>query len=214
MRRVVVTMVLAGAFAAANLLAQGDGGFKLVPNWPKLPAGMYFGLKEAPPPPAERDAQAAARRASGRGGAGGAGSGGGQNAAGPTNQPGISGLAIDQHDRIYVFNRGVKPVMVFDTDGNLVLSGADQEINGKTINPSWQHSGGVDWDGNVYVIERDAHRIVKLSPKLDRFLLQLGTTNEKGNDATHLNLPSGIAILHNGNMIVTDGYGNNRVILF
>jgi hypothetical protein len=195
MRRAVVTMVLAGAFAAANVLAQGDGGFKLVPNWPKLPAGMYFGLKEAPPPPAERDAQAAARRASGRGGAGGAGGGAGQNAAGPTNQPGISGLAIDQHDRIYVFNRGVKPVMVFDTDGNLVLSGADQEINGKTINPSWQHSGGVDWDGNVYVIERDAHRIVKLSPKLDKFLLQLGTTNEKGNDATHLNLPSGIAIL-------------------
>jgi 6-bladed beta-propeller/NHL repeat len=215
MRRVFTTMLFAGALAAGSLtlLAQGDGGYKLVPNWPKLPAGMYFGLKEAPPPPAERDAQAAARRASGRGGAGG---GGGQNAnpAGPTNQPGISGLAIDQHDHIYVFNRGVKPVMVFDTDGNLILSGADQEINGKTINPSWQHSGGVDWDGNVYVIERDAHRIVKLSPKLDKFLLQLGTTNEKGNDATHLNLPSGIAILHNGNMIVTDGYGNNRVILF
>src|SRR6201989_3135757 len=212
MRRAVVTMVLAGAFAAANLLAQGDGGFKLVPNWPKLPPGMYFGLKEAPPPPAERDAQAAARRASGRG----AGGGGGQdaNAMGPTNQPGISGLALDQHDHIYVFNRGVKPVMVFDTEGNLILSGADQVINGKTINPSWQHSGGVDWDGNVYVIERDAHRIVKLSPKLDKFLLQLGTTNEKGNDATHLNLPSGIAILHNGNMIVTAGYGNNRVILF
>jgi DNA-binding beta-propeller fold protein YncE len=213
MRRALMMTMIAGAFAAGSLTlsAQGDGGYKLVPNWPKLPAGMYFGLKEAPPPPAERDAQAAARRASGRQGGAGAGN---ANAAGPTNQPGISGLAIDQHDRIYVFNRGVKPVMVFDTDGNLVLSGADQEINGKTINPSWQHSGGVDWEGNVYVIERDAHRIVKLSPKLDKFLLQLGTTNEKGNDATHLNLPSGIAILHNGNMIVTDGYGNNRVILF
>jgi hypothetical protein len=212
MRRALTMIVVAGAFAAGSLtvLAQGDGGYKLVPNWPKLPAGMYFGLKDAPPPPAERDAQAAARRASGRG------NGGAQNAnaGGPTNQPGISGLAIDQHDHIYVFNRGVKPVMVFDTAGNLILSGADQAINGKTINPSWQHSGGVDWDGNVYVIERDAHRIVKLSPKLDKFLLQLGTTNEKGNDATHLNLPSGIAILHNGNMIVTDGYGNNRVILF
>ena len=101
--------------------------------------------------------------------------------------------------------------MVFDTAGKLVLAGADQEINGKKINPAWQHSGGVDWDGNVYVIERDAHRIVKLSPKLDKFLLQLGTTNEKGTDATHLDLPSGIAILHNGNMVVTDGYGNNRV---
>src|SRR5580765_4186572 len=215
MRRVLTTLVFAGALIVLgrSLEAQGDGGYKLVPNWPKLPAGMYFGLKEAPPPPAERDAQAAARRASGRGGAGGAGRTGGA-AEGPTNQPGISGLAIDQRDHIYVFNRGVKPVMVFDTEGNLILSGADQVINGKTINPSWQHSGGVDWDGNVYVIERDAHRIVKLSPKLDKFLLQLGTTNEKGNDATHLDLPSGIAILHNGNMIVTDGYGNNRVILF
>ncbi len=72
----------------------------------------------------------------------------------------------------------------------------------------------MDWEGNVYIIERDAHRIVKLSPKLDKFLLQLGTTNEKGNDATHFDLPSGIAVLKNGNIIVTDGYGNNRVVMF
>jgi len=221
MKRSLVTLlvVLASAsFVTSRISAQvGDGGYRPVASWPHLPSGMYFGLKDAPPPPAERDAQAAARRARGSTGSPQvAGGSGGQNAqaGGPTNQPGISGLAIDQRDRIYVFNRGVKPVMVFDTDGNLILSGADQEINGKTINPSWQHSGGVDWDGNVYVIERDAHRIVKLSPKLDKFLLQLGTTNEKGNDATHLNLPSGIAILHNGNMIVTDGYGNNRVVMF
>ena len=203
--------------SASGVRAQGDGGYRLVPNWVKLPPGLYFGLKDAPLPPAERDAQAAARRARGGtpGGAGSAAAGGrGGDAQGPTNQPGISGLAIDAQDHIYVFNRGVKPVMVFDRDGNMILAGADQVINGKTINPSWQHSGGVDWEGNVYVIERDAHRIVKLSPKLDKFLMQLGTTNEKGNDATHFNLPSGIAILHNGNIIVTDGYGNNRVVLF
>jgi DNA-binding beta-propeller fold protein YncE len=203
---VAVSAVL---LAPSALHAQGDGGYQLVPNWPKLPAGMFFGLKDPPPPPAEREAQAAARRA--RGGSAG---GGAQNPGGPTNQPGISGLAIDQNDRIYVFNRGAKPVMVFDRDGNLVMSGADQEINGKAINPNWQHSGTVDWDGNVYVIERDAHRIVKVSPKLDKFLLQLGTTNERGNDATHLDLPSGIAVLRNGNIVVTDGYGNNRVVLF
>ncbi len=108
---------------------------------------------------------------------------------GPTNQPGISGLAIDQNDRIYVFNRGAKPVMVFNTDGKLVASGGDQELNGKKLDPNWQHSGAVDWDGNVYMIERDAHRIVKLSPKMDKVLLQLGTTMEKGNDATHFDLP-------------------------
>jgi DNA-binding beta-propeller fold protein YncE len=208
MRRVsLLTIVLvAGMSLAAR--AQGDGGYRLVPNWPTLPAGVYFGLKDAPPPPAEREAQAAARRAMG-----------GQQAAqnntgGPTNQPGISGLAISKDDLIYVFNRGPKPVMVFNPAGQMVMAGADQEINGKAINPNWQHSGAVDWDGNVYVIERDAHRIVKLSPKLDKFLLQLGTTGVKGTDATHLDLPSGIAVLKNGNIVVTDGYGNNRVLLF
>jgi tripartite motif-containing protein 71 len=216
MRRALVTASFAAAtFAAVVLLAslglhaQTDGGYRLVQNWPKLPGGMYFGLKDAPPPPAEREAQAAARRA--RGGSGGGGGQGGGNMA---PQPGISGLAIDTQDHIYVFNRGVKPVMVFDRDGNLILSGADQEINGKKLNPSYLHSGGVDWEGNVYVIERDSHRIVKLSPKLDKFLMQLGTTDVKGNDARHFNLPSGIAILHNGNIIVTDGYGNNRVAMF
>ena len=104
--------------------------------------------------------------------------------------------------------------MVFDTAGTLLMAGADGEYNGKKINPDWEHSGGVDWDGNVYVIERDAHRIVKLNPKMDTFLMQLGTTMQSGNDATHFNLPSGIAILKSGNIVVTDGYGNNRVVLF
>jgi DNA-binding beta-propeller fold protein YncE len=206
-KRVALTALVLAALPLTTR-AQGDGGYRLVPNWPTLPAGMFFGLKDAPPPPAERDAQAAARRAQG-----------GQRAAatpnaGPTNQPGISGLAISQQDLIYVFNRGPKPVMVFDTKGTMVMSGGDQEINGKTINPSWQHSGTVDWDGNVYIIERDAHRIVKLSPKMDKVLMQLGTTGEKGTDAKHFDLPSGIAVLKNGNIIVTDGYGNNRVLLF
>jgi len=224
MRRLFIAALAAFsllAWGASSLVhAQGDGGYRLVPTWPTLPAGMYFGLKDMPLPPAEREAEAAARRA--RGGARGAGAAGDNAARGagargnnaPTNQPGISGLAIDAQDHIYVFNRGPKPVMVFDAAGNLIMSGADQEINGKKINPDWEHSGTVDWDGNVWVIERDAHRIVKLTPKLDKFLLQLGTTNERGNDATHLNLPSGIGVLHNGNIIVTDGYGNNRVILF
>ena len=211
MKRVLTAVLCGGVLflGVPGMQAQGDGGYRLVPNWPKLPPGEFFGLKDAPPPPAEREAQAAARRATGRPTGGAAATSGG-----PTNQPGISGVAIDAQDRIYVFNRGAKPVMVFDTAGNLVMAGADQEINGKKINPSWQHSGAVDWDGNVYIIERDAHRIVKLSPKLDKFLMQLGTTEVKGNDATHFDLPSGIAVLKNGNIIVTDGYGNNRVVLF
>jgi DNA-binding beta-propeller fold protein YncE len=208
MRRIVGAAVLTAVvavWAVPGAVAQG-GQYQLVPNWPTLPAGMWFGLKEAPPPPAEREAQAAARRARGITGSGQPGL--------PTNQPGISGLAIDKNDRIYVFNRGPKPVMIFDTAGKLLQAGGDGEYNGKKINPDWEHSGGVDWDGNVYIIERDAHRIVKLNPTMDTFLMQIGTTMEKGNSPNHLDLPSGIAILKSGNIVVTDGYGNNRVILY
>ena len=219
MRR--LRFVMTGAIAIAALMtvsaqqpapapaaAPTDGGYRLVPNWPTLPPGEFFGLKNAPPPPAEREAQAAARRATGQtGNARPAGQG-------PTNQPGISGLAIDQQDRIYVFNRGAKPVMVFNTDGKLIAWGGDQELNGKKLDPNWQHSGAVDWDGNIYMIERDAHRIVKMNNKMDKVLLQLGTTMEKGNDDKHFDLPSGVAVLKNGNIIVTDGYGNNRVVMF
>jgi peptidylamidoglycolate lyase len=43
--------------------------------------------------------------------------------------------------------------------------------------------------------------------------MQIGTTGVPGTDGTHFDLPSGISVLHNGNLVVTDGYGNNRVVL-
>jgi hypothetical protein len=105
--------------------------------------------------------------------------------------------------------------MVFDRDGNLILAGAgsgDQRQDDQTRRGSIPAAS--TGRGNVYVIERDAHRIVKLSPEARQVPAAARNDERKGNDATHLNLPSGIAILHNGNMVVTDGYGNNRVILF
>lgn len=217
MRRLLLLTFSIVTFALISVGAQSaqptptsaptDGGYTLVPNWPTLPPGDFFGLKTPPPPPAEREAQAAARRAKGQTTMRAPGQG-------PTNQPGISGLAIDRQDRIYVFNRGAKPVMVFNTDGKLVAWGGDIDLNGRKLDPNFQHSGAVDWDGNVYMIERDAHRVVKMNPKMDKFLLQLGTTMEKGNDDKHFDLPSGVAVLRNGNIVVTDGYGNNRVAMF
>ena len=53
------------------------------------------------------------------------------------------------------------------------------------------------------------HRIIKFAPTLDRPLLQLGVTGQKGADAHHLNLPNGIVVMRNGNVVVTDGEGCN-----
>jgi hypothetical protein len=39
MRRGTIVSVLVGA-CAAGAFAQGDGGYRLVANWPHLPSGM------------------------------------------------------------------------------------------------------------------------------------------------------------------------------
>jgi DNA-binding beta-propeller fold protein YncE len=199
--------------AAANAQAQQ---YQLVPNWPTMPSGMFFGTQAGFPDPAAREAAAQRRREAM------AQMPGGQNqqAQAPADPQanvygtGISGIAIDDQDNIYFFNRGVQTVLVFDRDGKFVRGGAERDAQGNKIQGGWLHSGEVDWQGNVWVVERDNHRILKFDPTLQRVLMQLGTTGVSGNDATHFDLPSGISVLRNGNLVVTDGYGNNRVAMF
>lgn len=204
---VTAGLALVSLIAAAQPPAPESVGYVLDPSWPKMPPGMYFGTLPSFPTPQERAAEAQAHPPR-------AYRSFNEEFAAEQRQPGVSGLAIDARDHVYVFNRGAKPVMVFDREGNFIRAGADQVINGKKLDPNWVHSGTVDRQGNVYVIEREADRIVKLNPTLDKFLMQIGVTNQPGTDATHLNLPSGIAVLKSGNIVVTDGYGNSRVVLY
>ena len=192
--------------------------YPLVADWPTLPPGTFFGTEEGFPDQAARDRAAADRRAQ----ASAAGQGGPSDATPAELETaeanrfgeGVSGIAIDDQDNVYVFNRGPRTVLVFDREGNFVRGGGESDANGVPIAGGWLHSGEVDREGNVWVVERDNHRILKLAPTLDRVLLQLGTAGEPGNDATHFDRPSGISVLRNGNLVVTDGYGNNRVVLF
>ena len=184
--------------------------YRLVTDWPTFPPGVFFGQQRGWPDQAARDAAAAARRAAG----GGGGPRGSRPATPPIYGQGVSGIAIDENDHIYVFNRGPQTVMVFDRDGRFVRAGAERDMEGQQVAGGWLHSGEVDWDGNVWVVERMNHRILKFDPTLEQALMQIGTTGEPGNDATHLNSPSGILFTREGNIVVTDGYGNNRVALF
>ena len=205
MRRLSAIFLMCMSFVAVlSLLVQAQAPpvtYKLDPTWPKMPAGLFFGTKAGFPEVRK-------------------GSPFPQGPDGETRRPrgpsadGTSGLAIDDQDNIYVINRGVPPIMVFDRSGNYVKGGGEKDMAGKQVSTGWTHSGGVDREGNVWLIERDGHRILKFGPKLDKAVMQLGTTDQLGADATHLNLPSGVAVLRNGNVVVTDGYGNNRVVMF
>lgn len=200
--------------------AQTTSEYRLVPGWPTLPAGMYFGSKtERPKSPDTTRSPEGLRigremldrlNAAPQGPIPAAAPRPGD----PDEGSGVSGLAIDAQDHIYMFNRGKKPVLIFDRDGKLLKAGGDFEMNGRKIDSAGLHSGGVDSEGNIYVADHNNARVVKMNPAMDKLLLQIGTTGVTGHDATHLDKPSGVAIQRNGNIVITDGYGNNRLLLY
>ena len=203
----VCVMVAALPMLSAPV-GQAQSTYRLVPDWPAIPTDTFFGTREGFPDPDARAAQETARRAQGTSG------GGGGSPAPARFGVGVAGISIDDDDNIYVFNRGEPTVAVFDRNGRYVRGANVTDQSGQRISGAWVHAGEVDWEGNAWVVERDNHRIVKLSPDLSTVVLQLGTTGQAGNYATHFNLPAGIGFTRNGNIIVTDGYGNNRVVMF
>ncbi|HTI49799.1 MAG TPA: peptidyl-alpha-hydroxyglycine alpha-amidating lyase family protein [Planctomycetaceae bacterium] len=118
----------------------------------------------------------------------------------------MTGVAVDKQDRIWTINAVDPPVQVYDRDGKLL----DSWGTGQFTLP---HYLRIDGEGNVWAADFRQHTIRKFTPK-GELLLTLGVPNERGNDERHLNGPTDIAITPAGEIFVTDGYGNNRIIHF
>ena len=129
----------------------------------------------------------------------------------------VAGVAVDESDRVYAFNRSSHQVIVLDREGNFLRSW-DQDF----AQPHGIHIGP---DGNFYLADRDAHVVQKYSPE-GRLLLTLGTPNSPSDTgyiaqerevqraAGPFNLPTGVAVNDAGDIFVSDGYGNCRVHKF
>ena len=130
----------------------------------------------------------------------------------------VSGVDVDGEDRVYVFNRSSHQMMVFDRDGNFLRSWDETWSN-----PHGIHIGE---DGHFYLIDRDAHVVLKYGPD-ERLLLTLGTRDQPSDTgytaeepvvrqaAGPFNRPAGrVAINEEGDIFVADGYGNARVHRF
>jgi DNA-binding beta-propeller fold protein YncE len=116
----------------------------------------------------------------------------------------MSGVTVDAEDRVYIFNRSEPTVQVYERDGALVRSWS-------TANPSGTHHIKLDPDGNVWLADFRSHVVQKYSPD-GKLLLTLGEAGQPGCDESHFAGPTDMAFLPNGEVFISDGYGNRRVV--
>lgn len=131
------------------------------------------------------------------------------------------GAAIDSNDRVYVITRSDARVIVYEQDGTFVTSWGEGIFTPRT------HCIRFASDGCIYTADDGDHTIRKFTPD-GKLLMTLGTpgvASDTGYDKskgvasiTHggppFNRPTGVAIAPNGEIYVSDGYGNARVHRF
>jgi DNA-binding beta-propeller fold protein YncE len=130
----------------------------------------------------------------------------------------VAGVATDNDDRVFVFNRGEHPVIIFERDGGFMGSwgeGLFARAHGITIA-----------NGLVYCTD-DLDHTVKIFTPEGRLLQTLGTSGRPSDTgATSIDFrtiqqagppfhfPTNVAIASDGSLFIADGYGNARIHQF
>jgi hypothetical protein len=118
----------------------------------------------------------------------------------------VPGLAVDRHDQVWIFTRTNPPVQVFTADGRFVRAWGEGLV-GKA------HHIKIDHEGNVWLSDVGLH-VVRQCTSEGQVLLTIGTPGQKGEGPNVLNMPTDMAIAPNGDVFISDGYGNSRVVHF
>jgi len=128
-------------------------------------------------------------------------------------------VACDREDRVYLFNRGTRPLIVFDSVGNVISDWG----TGGFVRP---HGITITDDGDVWCVDDCDHTVHKCSLSGER-LLTLGTGGQPSDTGatsidyrtiTHpgppFNYPTNLSVASTGELFIVDGYGNSRVHKF
>lgn len=121
----------------------------------------------------------------------------------------VSHLAAAADGRVFVLQRRDPPVLVFAPDGSFAGGLLEGRIaDGHGLHLDRRPDGGE----RLFIVDRDAHEIVCAG--LDgRVLFTLGNRHVPAFEAP-FNSPTDVAVADDGEIYVTDGYGNTRVHRF
>jgi len=118
----------------------------------------------------------------------------------------VSSVTVDKQDNVWVFTRTKPAVQVFSPEGRYLKGWWD---NPKTV----AHTIKFDKEGNVWLVDVGTHTVRKHKPD-GELLLTLGTDGIPGDDEKHFNKPTDLTFGPQGDIFVSDGYGNSRVVRF
>jgi len=130
-----------------------------------------------------------------------------------------AGITVDEDDHIYLLTRVVPPVIILDRDGH-VLDYFGEDIFVRA------HGMYRDHDGTIYGVDDGGHAVYQFSPEkeLIRTWGNRGVPSDTGcvgkdyktiqHAAGPFNYPTRLVTDKDGNVYVTDGYGNARVHKF
>ena len=118
-------------------------------------------------------------------------------------------VGVDSQDRVYVFNRGPDPMIVFDREGNFLTTWGKGEFKRP-------HDVTADADDNLYLADDMDHTIRKTTTD-GEVLMTLGTPGVPAplHQGGIFNRPTHVAIHPvTGDLFVSDGYGNSHIHKF
>ena len=117
----------------------------------------------------------------------------------------VSKVAADSHGNVYVSQRIDPQVVVFSPDGKYLRSWG----SGVLADP---HGIFVTADDRVLVVDRGGHQVLGFDAE-GELLFTLGE-RERPRLQAPFNHPTDVAVAPNGDMYVSDGYGNSAVHRF
>ncbi len=117
----------------------------------------------------------------------------------------VTGIDIDSSGKVYATAGKENGVYVFSPEGKFLIAWGKGIIKNK-------HGIRIYGD-RAWVTDLDNHQVHEFT--LDGKLIRsFGIKGEYGTDETHFKRPSDVAIASNGDIYISDGYGNSRVVCF
>lgn len=134
----------------------------------------------------------------------------------------VSGVAVDSTGDVFIFQRADKvwegEALTLDTISASTVLVLDSQTG--TLIDHWgadtfvmPHGLTIDADDNLWLTDVGLHQVFKFD-RAGNLLMTLGERGVAGNDETHFNMPSDVAVAEDGSFFVSDGYGNSRIVKF